>query len=233
MLPVSLGKTIRNIQFNTLNSVTVPAAEVCVHDADVKWEPGLKEEMEVYGLDSQIITVLGKEGYIQKRMLTKCKEDLLTIELRMLNIPSAQIVLIVSLIQDIKGEKPVKVKKTKDIMMTEKHQAILQKCKPFLPANMEPEMVMEILHSKMLLTKYDRDVCKAEKVSYDKVVKLLDLLSQQTEGAFWGLIRALQLTNQKHLANMIEECVSKEGRLFIYTLYHIYIVFTTCIYVHT
>ena len=106
--------------------------------------------------------------------------------------------------------------KTNDVVMTDEHQATLRKLEPYLAENMNPEMVMEILHSKKLLTKYDRDVCNVEKVRYDKVVKLLDLLSQQTEGAFWGLIQALERTNQKHLASMIEECVSKEGRLQVF-----------------
>ena len=200
-------------------TATTPEKTEYISDTEVKWEEGLREEMDEYGLDEQTIKILGQEGYIKKRMIAKLKDEIVISELKGLKIPSAQISAFRSMIQDLKNVKPVKVKKTKDIMMTDEHQAILLKCKPFLAENMKPEMVMEILHSKKLLTKYDRDVCNVEKIGYAKVVKLLDLLSQQTEGAFWGLIRALERTNQKHLANMIEECVSKEGR-FLYTYIH-------------
>ena len=200
-----------------------PGKREYIRDTEVKWEEGLREEMEEYGLDEQTINILGDEGYTKRKSLMIIDKDAVIADLVRFNMPSVQIQLFRALIVDLKKAKStpksVEIRNTKDIMMTDEHQAILLKCKPFLAENMIPERVMEILHSKKLLTKYDRDVCNVEKISYAKVVKLLDLLSQQTEGAFWGLIRALERTNQKHLANMIEECVSKEGRLYIYTLY--------------
>ena len=198
-------------------------------DEEVQWEPGLKEEMERYGLNEETINIVGREGYTKRKIIQIMEKNDVAADLVRFNIPSAQIQMFCAFIMDCKKAKSVEIRNTKDIKMTDEHQAILLKCKPFLAANMKPEMVMEILHSKMLLTKYDRDVCNEEKIGYAKVVKLLDLLSEQTEGAFWGLIRALERTNQKHLANMIEECVSKEGRLFIYTLYHIYLVYS-CVF---
>ena len=204
-----------------------PGKREYIRDTAVKWEEGLREEMEEYGLDEQTINIVGDEGYTKRKIIKVIEKNDVADHLATFNIPYAQIQVFCAFIMDCKkansAPKSVEIRNTKDVMMTDEHQAILRKCKPLLAENMKPERVMEILHSKKLLTKYDRDVCNVEKVSYGKVVKLLDLLSQQTEGAFWGLIRALERTNQKHLANMIEECVSKEGRLpvvvHVFTLY--------------
>ena len=89
--------------------------------------------------------------------------------------------------------------------ITEKHRSILIQCQPKLNENVKyPDEIARILRSKCVFIDREVDDVQVAKTSADKIEWLVDLIKKSDDRAFYGFIEALKETNNKSLANDLE-----------------------------
>ena len=89
--------------------------------------------------------------------------------------------------------------------MTAKHKEILRKNYETLVTDMNPDRVVIILYSELILSDPDVELIRAERTMTEKNLALLDAIRRNEDKAFYAFKRALHSSEQHHLGNLLKE----------------------------
>ena len=89
--------------------------------------------------------------------------------------------------------------------MTEEHKDILRRNHATICANMVVGSILPVLVAETIITPREKEAIEVLITNEDKADQLLRLLMKRQDGAFYGLINALQTNSMPHLARMLEE----------------------------
>ena len=184
--------------------------EYCGDESE--WGPGVKEAMRSYDISEKTIDILGEEGYNTFRRIDRLDVDSLRIELVHLSIKSADRCSFLTMVK-ARRRHPLELdlEQNSEVLPTE-HREVLRKCKPELLEKLILLEVPNLLHSDGVLTDAQYENCNAIPTRYKKSEYLLGILDKQSERSFLSFMRALRSTKQQHLANYIEEYLSRGGK---------------------
>ena len=199
----------------------VPSSDGDISPSDcdgdgTEWQPGVMETMRKCKLTSTTIDILGHEGFTSFDILDHLDIGVLRSELREINLSMSQRHAFLSMIKS-RQRRPLELelqpKSNQDFkgVTSVKHEIVLRKCNHELVNNLKVQEVLYLLRSDGVLTDVQYEHCNAMQHRYKKVEYLLEILEKGSQRSFLSFMRALRSTKQQHLANYIDEYVSKEG----------------------
>ena len=90
-------------------------------------------------------------------------------------------------------------------MITQEHKSIMLRNQQILNEYVkDPDGIARILHSKNVFIGREVEDVRVAKTSADKIERLVDLIKKSDDKAFYAFIDALKETNNKGLADMLE-----------------------------
>ena len=197
----------------------LPSVSPSDGDGDgIEWELGMKEAMRNYKLTSTTIDILGRGGFNSFGFIDCLDIETVSTELEKLKINRAQRCAFLSLMEArrqrlIECELEKNCVKGVEQFLSNDHSQVLRQCKPELLENLKVQDIPNLLHSDGVLTVAEYEEYIKTQPRYKKVEYLLEILEKGSQRSFLSFMRALRSTEQRHLANYIEEYVSKEGKV--------------------
>ena len=99
--------------------------------------------------------------------------------------------------------------------MDESKRKVLRKLRLHIAENMDVKKVTEILYSRMIFDRSDREQILAETTTHDRGCELLDILSRKGPKAFKEFLQVLHISGHGFLENDIQsELPGKPNSIF-------------------
>ena len=201
----------------------LPSDSPSVGDSDgIEWEPDVKETMRKYKLTTATIDILGREGFTSFAIIDCLEIEEVISELKNHKINTAQRFTFKALMKARRRrllELELEPNEGNDFqkILPNDHRKVLRQCKPELLNKLILLEVPNLLHADGVLTDAQYEQCNAAHPRYKRVEFLLGILEKGSHRSFMSFMRSLRSTKQQHLANYIEEYVSKEGKYLKYS----------------
>ena len=193
-----------------------------VHEEREELDTVFRETMEQYYISSQGIQILSQQGFGCFQQVDKMKYEIAKEFVHEMPLKIADKVAFLSLIHDRNQPtesdlRQVTLHEDMAKPMTTHHQEIIRKrLYDFSEVLKIPPLLIK-LQAMGTITQHERDHCHSKPTPLEQGCELLTTLQKGSDRCFHDLVRALEVTNQSHLAKqLLTDDAESQGNLYLY-----------------